>query len=68
MALCGNIVKAALSIHELLTDTDDHLAAQKKVLSKLLDTAKDTAFGKHYNFKKLLDSEPPEQAFAQAVP
>lgn len=41
---------------------------QMRTLRKLLDRAKDTAFGRHYEFDSILRSPRPMQAFRDSVP
>lgn len=41
---------------------------QQKELARLLKKAKNTAFGQHFNFRKILASKNPLEAFQQAVP
>ena len=59
MAFFGQIVKTFLETkHNLLPqEPSDPAAAQESQLRYLLDTAKDTAFGKFYNFDSLLEAE-----------
>jgi hypothetical protein len=41
---------------------------QKKTLTSLLSEACDTAFGRHYNFRQILESPDPVRAFQERVP
>lgn len=68
MALLGSIIKGIINVAETITSKSDHIEAQKKVLKELLEAAKDTSFGKYYQFKKILDSEYPGKEFSKQVP
>ncbi len=70
MAFFGQIVKTLLETkHSLLPhEPSDPFAAQENQLRTLLDTAKDTAFGKFYNFSGLLDADDVRAAYAKTVP
>ncbi|MBU2949363.1 GH3 auxin-responsive promoter family protein [Tamlana agarivorans] len=68
MAIIGNIIKGVINIKDAITFETNPVEEQQKVLKKLLEKAKDTAFGKHYNFQNILDSENPDEAFAQNIP
>ena len=50
MSIKGALIKGAIHFKEALTPSVNHLESQKAVLKHLLDTAKDTEFGKAYNF------------------
>lgn len=68
MAVLGNIIKGVIDIRDSLSGEKNPLEEQRQVLRQLLSRASGTAFGKEYNFKKILDSENPARAFAGAVP
>ena len=68
MAILGSIIKGAINLTDAISNEDPKQIAQEKVLKNLLSKAKDTAFGKYYGFKKLLDSENIQAEFAKAVP
>ncbi len=68
MALLGPIIKTALQLHESITNTEDHVQAQRKVLKYLLDTASKTSFGLYHDFRVILENDDIEHAFAKAVP
>ena len=68
MAIIGSIIKGIIDISDSLIPESNPVSAQKEVLLSLLRKAKDTQFGKHYNFDQIIDSEDPEKAFAKAVP
>ena len=68
MPIIGNIIKGFIDVRDKLADDGNPMEAQKKVLKRLLDTAKETAFGKHYEFDKILACEDIPNAFAEAIP
>ena len=56
MAIIGSILKGLINFHDKVTTDPNPKEAQQRVLKTLLETAKDTAFGKHYEFDKILES------------
>ncbi len=68
MEIIGNIIKGAINIKDKLTPEVNPVEAQEKVLQSLLKTAKDTLFGKQYNFEAILSAESPSKAFANTIP
>ena len=68
MAILGNIIKGFIAIKDSFSSENNPVLEQQDVLKKLLTKAKDTAFGKHYDFEAILEDENPAQAFANAVP
>ncbi len=68
MALIGSIIKGAIDIKHALTSETIHSEAQQNVLKYLLETAKDTQFGKTYNFTTILESDIIQKEFANQVP
>jgi hypothetical protein len=68
MPIIGNIIKGFIDVRDKLADDADPVEAQEEVLKRLLKTAKDTAFGKHYEFDKILDCKNIPKAFAEAIP
>jgi len=68
MAILGNIIKGAIELVDTFTSDTKHLDAQEKVLKTLLEKAKDTQFGKHYEFNKILESKSLQKSFAEKVP
>lgn len=68
MAILGSIIKGAIYLKDALTLEKDNIDAQQEVLHHLLSTAKDTAFGKHYKFDNILNSDTPDKVFAQTIP
>ncbi len=68
MPFIGNLIKKAIDLGEALTSYESPVDEQQKILKHLLEEAKDTAFGRHYNFEEILESENLFQAFASRVP
>lgn len=72
MPLLGSIIKSAYAIRnkpiEKRLVSLNPADAQKKQLKKLLRKAQFTAFGEHYKFSELLDTEDIEKAFREKVP
>lgn len=68
MAILGNIIKGFIDVKESFSSENNPVKEQQAVLKKLLSKAKETAFGKHYDFQSILDSEAPANAFATTVP
>jgi len=68
MAILGSIIKNAIDLKESISSKISPVEAQRNVLKKLLDTAKNTAFGKYYGFQKILNSKNIQDSFSQAIP
>lgn len=68
MAILGNIIKSALELTDKVVPESSPVEEQKEVLQQLLKKAKNTAFGKYYNFASLLDEMKIPEAFAATVP
>lgn len=68
MAILGSIIKSAIELRDTLVSNDSPIEEQKNVLSNLLETAKNTAFGKYYGFQHILDSDAIQKKFSEAVP
>lgn len=68
MEILGNIIKGAINLKDTLTPEVNPLEAQEKLLTTLLETAKNTQFGKKYDFSALLESAHPSEAFAKRIP
>jgi len=68
MAILGNIIKGFIDVKESFSSENNPVKEQQDVLKKLLTKAQDTAFGKHYGFKSILEAEDPALAFKNAVP
>ena len=70
----GSILKAALEFRANKVPLvnffkiKDPAKAQNRVLKRLLSKASNTAFGKEFNFKKILDSPNMREAFSKRVP
>jgi hypothetical protein len=69
MAILGKIIKGAIHLTSTLTsENKDPEALQLEVLEELLTEARNTAFGKHYAFKQVLESDDVRSAFINKVP
>lgn len=69
MALLGSLVKTGISITQKLQfEHKAPLQLQQLELEKLLEKAKNTAFGKYYGFDSLLESADPISEFTNRVP
>lgn len=69
MGLLGTVVKSAISLNQKLNSKSQNVEEdQKTVLRELLNKAKDTAFGKYYGFRQILDSEDMIRRFQSNVP
>lgn len=68
MAILGSVLKKLIELKDKATGSTDAAEAQKEELRKLLEKAKDTAFGEYYNFEALLVYDELEKAFAKNVP
>ncbi|TYB80104.1 GH3 auxin-responsive promoter family protein [Bizionia saleffrena] len=68
MEILGNLIKGAINLKDKLTPEVNPIEAQEQVLKHLLETAKDTQFGKAYKFKSLLESDTIAEAFAATIP
>lgn len=69
MGILGTIVKTAISLkHSFDPGSKDAQKEQKKVLTNLLDSSKNTSFGKYYGFQQILDSEDNVSKFRSNVP
>ncbi|WP_178985429.1 GH3 family domain-containing protein [Winogradskyella helgolandensis] len=68
MAILGNIIKGVIELKDTFTSEVIHEEAQEKVLKDLLETAKNTQFGKFYDFEHVLETSNPQKSFAKSVP
>lgn len=68
MAIIGNIIKGVIEAKDALSKEPSPVDEQNKVLKELLDKAKDTQFGKQYNFVSILESHTIPKAFSEAIP
>ncbi|MFD1014668.1 GH3 family domain-containing protein [Winogradskyella rapida] len=68
MAILGNLIKGVIELKDTFSSEIVHKDAQENVLKSLLETAKNTQFGKHYDFESLLERSNVQASFAQTVP
>lgn len=68
MAIIGSLIKGLIDLRGKIVSEPEAEEAQLKVLVTLLSKAKDTAFGKHYKFEEILESEDIPTAFADRIP
>ena len=69
MPLLGQIIKRYFKLQsKLRLRNASHRRYQEIELERLLKNAQKTAFGKHYNFKELLNSNDVYEEFSQTVP
>lgn len=68
MAILGNIIKGIIDIKDSFSSKVNPVDAQQEVLKNLLNKAKNTEFGKHYNFESILGSDNISKVFSDAVP
>ncbi|PQJ79151.1 GH3 family domain-containing protein [Polaribacter porphyrae] len=68
MAILGNIIKGVINLTDTLTSEKNPVEAQQEVLKNLLQTAKNTKFGKKHHFETILMSDDIQESFADVVP
>ncbi|QNL49018.1 GH3 auxin-responsive promoter family protein [Olivibacter sp. SDN3] len=68
MAIIGEIIKRVIDVSGLIDFGSDPTTSQRKVLLQLIDSAKNTAFGKKYNFEDILLSDNIIDRFQKEVP
>jgi hypothetical protein len=68
MEIIGNLIKSAIEIGSKFQNRKEAGEAQREILRSLLEKAKDTAFGKFYGFKTLLQAKDTVKAFQEEVP
>ncbi len=68
MAIIGNIIKGVIEAREALSKDTSPVEEQKKVLKDLLEKAKATKFGEHYDFASILKSDNLQKAFSETIP
>ncbi len=68
MPLKGSLIKGIIHLKDALTPEIDNVKAQENVLQELLVTAKNTAFGKAYDFDAILTSDDSARSFAENIP
>ncbi|PZD79533.1 GH3 auxin-responsive promoter family protein [Mesonia sp. K7] len=68
MAVIGSIIKKVIDFTGNLTTEENVVENQERTLRKLLEKAKNTSFGKFYNFSEILESENIIDSFQKKVP
>jgi len=68
MALLGSLIKGAIHLTDKLSGASTHVETQEQVLRSLITAAKLTAFGKHYEFERLLSEDKLSNVFKATVP
>lgn len=69
MYLLGHVIKTGIRLGATPPEPGKPPAVQqKKTLVRLLSEAADTAFGRHYGFREILNSKNPVRAFQERVP
>lgn len=69
MGLLGRIVKSAIALnHKFDFSFKNVQKEQEKVLLNLLNTSKETSFGKYYGFKDIIKSNAPLSTFKKNIP
>lgn len=70
MPILGQLIKSGIRIGATRSEKrwEAIIDKQEKELIRLLTEAKDTAFGRHYGFEKILNQTAPVQAFRDSVP
>ncbi|MGY5353098.1 GH3 family domain-containing protein [Wenyingzhuangia sp. IMCC45533] len=69
MSIIGSVIKTAINTLDTFTSSPENVfKAQEEQLRKLLTSAKDTSFGKYYNFLHILDSDDMVKEYQNSVP
>jgi len=68
MPIVGSLIKSLIDLRDTIVSEPEAEEAQQEVLTKLLKKAKDTQFGKHYEFESILKSNDIRKTFAEKVP
>ncbi|MFD1095433.1 GH3 family domain-containing protein [Salegentibacter chungangensis] len=68
MAIVGSIIKSLIDLRDSIVPEPEAQKSQEEVLKKLLKKAKDTEFGKHYDFEGILAADDVQKAFAEKLP
>lgn len=68
MAILGNIIKGFIELSDTVTSEPNPAEEQEEVLKDLLSFAKNTDFGKKYQFEKILSSDDISTEFANNIP
>ena len=68
MPIIGSLIKGFIEVRDKLSGERNPIEEQQSVLRHLLETAKNTTFGKHYDFETLLTTENSFEEFARRIP
>ncbi|MEH6779127.1 GH3 family domain-containing protein [Maribacter arcticus] len=68
MNIIGNFIKGVINVSDKITGDDNPIEEQKEVLKNLLQSGKDTSFGKAYGFDSILKNEDIQTIFKLNVP
>ena len=68
MAILGNIIKGFIDVKDSFSSEKNPIKEQEELLIKLLNKAKNTAFGKHYDFEGILNSDDAAKRYSETVP
>ena len=68
MNIIGNFIKGVINVTDKITGDDNPIEEQKEVLKNLLQSGKDTSFGKAYGFDSILENEDIQTIFKLNVP
>lgn len=68
MPIVGSLIKSLIDLRDTIVSEPEAEEAQQEVLTKLLKKAKDTQFGKHYDFESILKADDIQKTFAEKVP
>ena len=69
MPLLGKLIKKSIDVaNEIFEEDKNPIEAQAEVLKNLLEKAKDTDFGKRYQFNEILKSEDLTKSFRVSIP
>ncbi len=68
MAVIGSIIKGLIQARDAVTSQPKPDEAQVEVLRSLLKKAENTAFGKHYKFDEILESDDIKAEFSSRIP
>ena len=68
MIIIGKAIKGSIVLNEKLRKPSDVKLSQKNTLLKLLKKAKNTQFGKEFNFSSIISSSDPERYYREILP
>lgn len=68
MAVIGALIKGVINLREAVVPDSDPFKDQEKVLKSLLKKARNTDFGRHYQFDQILRSENIQKTFSEKIP